>query len=83
VARRRRRAEERHPQVKYFKKPSYDPWQERLAGSNDVHFEGIIEKKGFANAKHARDGGYRINKGCKSKKTGIQSWRLEKSMRCP
>ena len=45
-------------------------------GCNDVHFDSIRDKKDFANAADARAGGWRIVKGFKSNKTGIQSWRL-------
>jgi hypothetical protein len=45
-------------------------------GCNDVHFHSIRDKKGCANAADARADGWRIVKGFKSNKTGIQSWRL-------
>jgi hypothetical protein len=45
-------------------------------GCNDEHFDRIRDQKNFANAAAARAGGWRVVKGHKSKKTGIQSWRL-------
>jgi hypothetical protein len=47
--------------------------------SNDKHFDSIRDKKGFANAADARANGHYIVKGEKSKKTGIQPWRLVKT----
>ena len=48
-------------------------------GCNDVHFDSIRDKKGFANAADARAGRYCMAKGVTSKKTGITPWRLTRT----
>jgi hypothetical protein len=47
-------------------------------GCNNIHFDSIRDKKDFANAADAVAHGWRIGRGVKSKKTGIQPWTLKR-----